>query len=104
MTIYYNLVQSEHSKCYCGDWSGGILLDSDQQQVEGLVSLDSGHLACPVCSQQFADKQSLIEHAAEHARTGATQQRRKPLSSKPFKCGKCWKSFSLQVCCLVVFR
>lgn len=57
-----------------------------------IVSLAGTLFECPVCKKAFDNKRDLILHASEHAKT----KRRSINPKKPYKCSRCWKSFTLQ--------
>ncbi|GAB1602871.1 PR domain zinc finger protein 10-like [Argonauta hians] len=61
------------------------------EESDGVITLDSNVLACPVCFLSFHKQQDLIKHASVHGKT-----KRKMLHNpqRPHKCQKCWKAFS----------
>ncbi|KAL3887286.1 hypothetical protein ACJMK2_027229 [Sinanodonta woodiana] len=55
-----------------------------------VVNLEMYRLACPVCHMQFDNKKDLIDHAAEHGKSKSKEIN----YHRPFKCERCWKSFT----------
>ena len=63
-------------------------------EIKHLAQLDGIDLECPVCKHRFDQKQQLIEHASEHAK--ARRHRHDSNPAKPYKCPKCWKTFTIE--------